>query len=379
MKQALLTYGATSLGSPLFSADLLWRTGFSVPDPVHYFEIDGKKILMLSSLEIERARSEATVDEIVSLETFSKEGKPAATFLKERGIEEVLVSKTLPFSLGRELSQHFTVTIAQEPLFPERAIKMEEEVKEIEVAQRAVERAVGKARDFLRACSVRETLLYQKTSLEPVASQHLRKIIDDALYEEGYLGVETIVSCGKEAADPHCMGYGNLKAREPIVLDVFPRSLTTLYFADQTRTLFKGEPSEKLKKMYQAVLAAQELGISRLRDGVKGSDIEKEVRTYFETQGYPTDINSSPVKGFIHSLGHGVGIDIHEEPRLSVRHEAILQAGNVVTVEPGLYYQEEGKAYPAGGIRIEDMLLVTTDGSRNLTQFPKSLDHAIIE
>jgi len=379
MKQALLIYGATSLGSPLFSSDLFWCTGrFSVPDPVHYFEIDGKKILMLSSLEIERARSEAAVDEIVSLETFGKEGKPAVAFLKERGIEEVLVPKTLPFSLGRELSEHFTVTIAEEPLFPERAIKTEEEMKEIEAAQRAVEQAVGKARDFLRACSVRETLLYHETSPEPVASRRLRKIIDDALYEEGYLGVETIVSCGRDAADPHCKGYGNLKAWEPIVLDVFPRSLTTLYFADQTRTFFKGEPSEKLQKMYQAVLAAQELGIARLRDGAKGSDIEKAVRTYFETQGYPTD-TGTPVKGFIHSLGHGVGIDIHEEPRLSARHEAILQAGNVVTVEPGLYYQEEGKAYPAGGIRIEDMLLVTTGGSRNLTQFPKSLDHAIIE
>ena len=385
MKQAILIYGATAMGTPEFSADLLWRTGgYSVPDPVIFCEIDGKKTLLLSSLEIERGEREAKVDEVVSIEKYVEEAKRSSLpisvlFLKERGIEEVIVPGIIRFSLGKVLSDHFTVTIKSPPFYPERAIKTDKEIGQIEGAQRAVEKAVDEGIRFLKECIVNNDLLFHSEFPDaPITSHHVRKIIDDALYLRGYLGVESIVACGREATDPHCKGYGNIKPKEPIVLDIFPRSLDSLYFADQTRTVFKGEPSDKLKRMYNTVLEAQEMAICEVKSGAQGKDIDQKVRDFFDKSGYPTNIAKRPVSGFIHSLGHGVGIEIHEEPSLSQR-DSVLETGNIVTVEPGLYYPEETSTIPMGGIRIEDMILVTENGNRNLTQFPKSLDEMIIE
>lgn len=385
MKQAILIYGATAMGSAEFSADLLWRIGgFSVPDPVVYVEIEGEKILLLSSLECERGEKEAVVDEIVLIEPYVLKAKEtgqsiSTLFLKERGVEEVVVPASIRYSLAKRLEEHFNVVVKEAPFYPERGIKTEFEVLEIEKAQRAVEVAVHEGMQFVKECLIKgDTLFHSEFPNAAITSHHLRKIIDDRLYLLGYLGVESIVSCGKEAADPHSVGYGELKSKEPIVLDIFPRSLETLYFADQTRTIFKGEPSEKLKRMYGAVLEAQELGISMVKDEVNGGDIEEKVRELLLTRGYPTNVSSRPVGGFIHSLGHGVGLEIHEEPSLSRRGD-VLKTGHVVTVEPGLYYTEETETIPAGGIRIEDMLLVTADGNRNLTNFPKRLDEMVLE
>ncbi len=385
MKQAHLIYGATSLGSPEFSADLLWVTsGFSVPDPILFCEIEGKKILILSSLEIERGEKEARVDEIISSEKYAEQSRKtklpiAVLFLKERGVEEVIVPQTLRFSLGRALEEHFKVIVKRAPFFSARAIKTDEEVKKIEGAQRAVEVATRKGMEFIRECSIKDTLLFHSLYADtPIASSHVRKIIDDELYALGFLGVESIVACGVEAADPHCKGYGNLKQGEPIVLDIFPRSLDTLYFADQSRTVFKGHPSKKMKRMYNIVLKAQEIGIKKAKLGVKKSDVEKEVRDFFDASGYPTNTKIRPVSGFIHSLGHGVGIDIHEEPSLGMHDDSVLEIGNVVTVEPGLYYSKETETVPCGGIRIEDMILITKDGNRLLTNFPKTLKEMIL-
>lgn len=385
MKQAILLYGATAMGSAEFSADLLWRVGgFSVPDPVIYVEIDGRKMLLLSSLECERGEKEAKVDEIVLIEPYVLKAKEtghsiSALFLKERGVDAVIVPSTIRYSLAKRLEEHFRVTVKEAPFYPERAIKRDFEISEIEKAQRAVEIAVREGMQFIKECRVKgERLFHSEFSGTPVASHHLRTIIDDRLYLLGYLGVESIVSCGKEAADPHSAGHGELRPREPIVLDIFPRSLETLYFADQTRTIFKGEPNVLLKRMYGAVLEAQELGIRQVKDGAHGGEIEASVRELFEARGYPTNVSSRPVGGFIHSLGHGVGLEIHEEPSLSKRGD-VLKAGHVVTMEPGLYYAEETETIPVGGIRIEDMLLITVDGSRNLTKFSKRLDEMILE
>lgn len=384
MKQAIVLFGTTAMGMPEFSADLLWRTGgYSVPDPILFFEIEGKTILLASSLEIERAAKEAKVDEIVPLESFiSKAEKEktaiAVVFLKEHGIEEIIIPRTIRYSLGRELEKHFTIIVKDPPFYPERAKKRSDEIVEIEKAQRAGERAVGEGMNFLRECQIKgDELFHAEFGSTPIASHDLRKIIDDALYRLGYLGVESIVACGAEAADPHSKGYGLLRPHLPIVLDIFPRSLTTLYFADQTRTLFKGEPSEKLKKMYQAVLRAQEKAIEMVRPDADGGSIDAAVRDFFKKEGYMTNVSVRPVSGFIHSLGHGVGIDIHEEPSLG-RRGSKLEEGNIVTVEPGLYYPIETETIPAGGIRIEDMIVVTKDSCRNLTQFPKRLGEMIL-
>jgi len=182
---------------------------------------------------------------------------------------------------------------------------------------------------------------------------------------------------GIEAADPHAVGLGPLKAGEPIVVDIFPRSIKTLYFSDQTRTIFKGEPEDDYKKMYNVVLFAQEEAILMLKDGVDGKLIHDFVADFFEKSGYSRNLKSRPVSGFIHGLGHGVGIDIHEPPRINSYSE-ILKKGNIVTIEPGLYYPVSKEGIPACGIRIEDILLIEESGAKNLTKFPKKLEDVII-
>ncbi|MEK7129151.1 MAG: hypothetical protein AAB858_02255, partial [Patescibacteria group bacterium] len=156
MKKSILIYGATSLGSPEFSADLRWRTGgYDVPDSVAFFEMEGKKILMLSALEIERGKREAKVDEVVFLDKYAEKGRlenlPAVVvFLKERKVEEVIVPETLRFSLAKSLQAHFSVKIKERPFYRERAIKTENEIKEIEKAQSAVEIALYEGMGFLK-------------------------------------------------------------------------------------------------------------------------------------------------------------------------------------------------------------------------------------
>lgn len=135
-----------------------------------------------------------------------------------------------------------------------------------------------------------------------------------------------------------------------------------------TRTIVKGKASEKLKKMYDVVLGAQKLALGEVKAGVRANSIHKKVENYFISCGFKTKEKNGIIQGFFHSTGHRVGLDIHELPNISTNNKKVLKVGNVVTVEPGLYYPE------IGGVRIEDMVVVTETGCRNLTKFPKFLE-----
>lgn len=380
-KTALVLWGATDLGPPHFSGDILWRTGFKAPDPVVLVEIleDEKEYLLVSPLELERAAKEARegVEAVNAYDYKSKTRGYLENFLKKQGVTDVIVPDSFPCGLKDRLAKYFKVVVAEPPFYPKRAIKTDWEVAEIEMAQRAVEYAVQEAMDFLSSCTIDGGMLWAHKPLRNATSDELRRIIDSALYNQDCLGVETIVACGIQAADPHCAGSGLLFAHQPIVMDVFPLSLKTHYYADMTRTVFKGEPSQALKNMYDTVRFAQEAGVMQVRAGVDGKEIYDWTLDYFNVHGYPTDFKKRPMEGFFHGVGHGVGIDIHEPPRIGSVND-ILQEGNVVTVEPGLYYQNARNHIPVGGIRIEDMVLVTKDGCRNLTKFPKDLESMII-
>ncbi len=163
---------------------------------------------------------------------------------------------------------------------------------------------------------------------------------------------------------PHHSGSGPIVPDTPIVIDIFPRSQQTGYFGDMTRTVVKGTPSKEVKRMYKAVLEGQKIGISMIKHGVKSADVHNAVVDYFSKSGFKTGQIDGKQQGFIHSTGHGLGLEIHEPPRVSVGND-ILQAGNVVTVEPGLYYEK------LGGVRIEDVVLVTKKGCEVLSKFPK--------
>jgi Xaa-Pro aminopeptidase len=156
---------------------------------------------------------------------------------------------------------------------------------------------------------------------------------------------------------------------ESIILDIFPADKASRYYADMTRTVVKGEPGEELQKMYDAVLESQQMALAMVGPSVNGKDIHQKVSDVLHEAGYETLLHDQkpgePLqRGFIHGTGHGVGLEIHEAPRVSTADEELVP-GDVVTIEPGLYYPE------IGGVRIEDLVVVTEDGCRNLTKFPK--------
>jgi Xaa-Pro aminopeptidase len=182
--------------------------------------------------------------------------------------------------------------------------------------------------------------------------------------EHDCIAQHTIIACGEQGVDPHNEGSGPIRAHQGIIFDIFPRSSRSRYFADMTRTVVKGKASDELRRLYEVVLAAQLRGTELVRDGASGAAVHAEVARAMEARGYPTGVVDGRHQGFFHGTGHGVGLDIHELPRIGrVDHQ--LRAGNVVTVEPGLYYAGRG------AVRIEDMVVVEADGCRNLTCFPK--------
>jgi Xaa-Pro aminopeptidase len=253
------------------------------------------------------------------------------------------------------------------PIFPEREFKTPAETREIQKAQQAAEAGVAAAIQVLRDSTIRldRTLWWNGAKL---TSQILKLQISVAVLGHGCVASRTIVACGEQGVDPHQEGSGLLKAHQPIIIDVFPRSQRSGYWGDITRTVVKGRASDRLKAQYQAVYGAQQLALKEIRPGISGREVHQKVVDYFERQGFVTGIIRGRMQGFFHGTGHGVGLEIHEAPRLSGKGDDCLRPGHVVTVEPGLYYAG------TGGVRLEDLVVVTPTGIRNLTRFPKYLE-----
>ena len=254
------------------------------------------------------------------------------------------------------------MTTRPDPFFPERLIKSEEEIAAIAETQRHTETALEAALQVLRESRIAGGRILWRG--KPLTAEDLKKVINLSLMENDCVAQHTIVACGIDGVDPHNQGSGPIRPNESIVFDIFPRSSRTRYFADMTRTVVKGKASDDLRRMYDAVLAAQLRGIELVRDGASGQAIHEEVARTLEARGFQTGPVDGRMQGFFHGTGHGVGLDIHEPPRIS-KAGAGLKAGQVVTVEPGLYYARRG------AVRIEDLMVVGTDGCRNLTRAPK--------
>ncbi len=368
MKNAIVMYAASET-----DANLFYATKFLVGDPVPFVQVGRRKMLVLSDLEIGRGRDEARVDEVLSLSELSRAiGKGATTarvierVLRDHGADSCTVPANFPLELADQLrKRRIRVAAKPHPFTEGRLLKSPEEIRAIEAAQRATEEAVEGAIDLLRRSKVRGHKIYHRG--EVVTSELLKRVINVKLMERGCVAKNTIVASGDQGCDPHNRGTGPVRPDQTLILDVFPRSGETHYFADMTRTVVKGTPSPAVRKLYAAVLEAQETGIRGVRHGVNGKDVHGEVKKVFDRLGYRTEPRNGKMVGFFHGTGHGVGLDIHEAPSISVR-DSRLEEGAVVTVEPGLYY------FGTGGVRLEDMVLVTRSGCRNLTKFPKELE-----
>ena len=224
---------------------------------------------------------------------------------------------------------------------------------------------MGIAEKMISGADIRNGFLYK--DVEILTSEMVKSEIELALVKRGCDVRDTIVASGGQGADPHHSGEGPLVANVPIIVDIFPQDKVSGYHADMTRTWVKGTPSSETLRRYDVTVKAMETAIKMIKPGVTGNEIHNVVCDIYEEAGYET-LRSNPATGtgFIHSTGHGVGLDIHEFPRINSEH-VVLQTGNVITVEPGLYDPIEG------GIRVEDLILVTKSGYENLTRYPKKI------
>lgn len=374
MKEATLLFGDTHR-----NLDIFWRTGFLAPDPVIYVEVDGQGTLAVNAMEFGRAAKESRIADVRSfdalggLEARERGGEDAAyvevcaRLLKEAGVSEVRVDPSFPIGLGRALEDRGLEVVSDAPVFaPLRRSKRPEELDAIQASQSAATSAMTVARDVLAAAEVRDGKLFADG--EPLTSARVIVAIQKKLLELGYSTPEgIIVAGGAGAADPHASDTGQLMAGEPVIVDIFPLSNSSRYFGDMTRTFVAGgEPEPAWVRMYNAVRAAHAKALSEVRAGVNGRDVHRAVCQSLYDAGYSTRMEGLRREGvpeMIHGTGHGVGLEIHEVPRVS-DIDLVLQEGDVVTIEPGLYSPE------LGSVRLEDIVVVTADGYRNLTEWP---------
>ncbi|HVC83083.1 MAG TPA: Xaa-Pro peptidase family protein [Chloroflexota bacterium] len=370
------------IGDSTNNADMYHAIGFLFGDPVIYLRAGDHETLVCSGFEAEEARRHSRIADVrsyldpdlgyqraraASLPHHLAMAEVARQLLESAGASAATVPDTIPLSTVDYLrARGIEVICDPEVKARERLVKRPDEIAAIEGTQRATEKAMRRAIDLIAGSEPRAGFLFHQD--RPLTAEDLQLAIDQVFLEERCLAEGTITSGGTDTASPHHRGAGHLRAAAPIVLDIFPRHKDTRYFADMTRTVSKGDPGPAIRGMFEATLRAQEAALALIADGVSGKNVYEAACRVFEDAGYPTSLRTGgiPATGFIHGLGHGVGLEIHEGPRMSF-HDETLHEGQIVTVEPGLYD-------PAiGGVRIEDLVVVTGDGCRNLTRFEKVL------
>ncbi len=357
-------------------ADMLYATRIFIGDPFIFLQQKGKRILVLSDLEIDRAKKNAKADEFVMFNQLEREvqgkakkapsyEKVLAHFLTKRGVKRALVPANFPLSFANEIKRNGIALETSNGLFwPAREKKTAEEIRLLERALRMTETGMKRGMEILKASKL-GTGKKLKWSGKTLTSEILRAEIDSAILRAGGVPTNTIVAGGDQACDPHERGFGPLRADSLIILDIFPRDGKTGYWGDMTRTVVRGRASEQQRKLWEAVKAGQTLALKRIKAGVDGMSIHQAITELFERRGFPTEVRNGRRVGFFHGTGHGLGLEIHEYPRLQ---KVVLKAGQCLTVEPGLYYPG------IGGARIEDVVIVEKDGCRILSKFPKQLE-----
>jgi len=357
-----------------------YLSGFDAPDPFVTCYTPDELSVLVSGLEYGRAKKESRADRVDRPVAYDKRKlvdaygpreashRVTAAFLSAGGVDSVAVPERFPVGSADGLrDQGIDVVVDTDDVLVDiRAVKTPTELDHVRAAQRANEAAMAAAEELIARSTIGDGGQLRVDG-EVLTSERLKEAIEITLLQHGCGLDETIVACGAAAADPHDRGSGPLQATEPIIVDIFPRSKSTKYHSDMTRTFCKGEPSETLREWYDLTERALAAALDAVEPGNTGEDVHAAACEVYEDAGLPT-LRADPATevGFIHSTGHGVGLDVHERPRLST-DGGDLVAGQVITVEPGLYD-------PAvGGVRIEDIVIVTDDGHENITEYPIEL------
>jgi Xaa-Pro aminopeptidase len=360
-------------------ANMLWATRFFAPDPFIFIRKRGKAYVVMNDLEIDRAKSQAHVDKVLSYSEYTRRCQQLgihfpspAQILTEIFTDLKIASVEVPFGFPLGLADQLrsaglTVQPKADPFWQEREFKTQEEVRFINESLRAAERGMEAGIDAVRRSDIRKDgyLYLDGTRL---TSEILKQIINTTIMAQGFVPSHTIVASADQCVDPHNQGSGPIRSNTSIIMDIFPRSQKTGYYGDITRTVVRGRASDRLKHVYHCVEHGQDIAFRRIRDGASAYDIHIAITDYFKSEGFETGVIKGRMQGFFHGTGHGLGLDIHELPSFGLRSKNLLRRDNVVTVEPGLYYQG------LGGVRLEDVVIVTKTGCRNLVRIPKRLE-----
>ena len=353
-----------------------------VPDPFLYIEKGDKRFTASTSFEVERiaeAGIEAHAWEEFGYDELLEQGVPREQVTwhninlnacQKFGVEDAIVPRTFPVHVADHLRAN-GITLTPDPKFfsDRRRVKNEAEIAGIRRAQKAAEAGMGAAKEILARAEASNGSV--TVDGEPLTSEMLKGAIRRAFTEHGVSSEDFIVSHGAQTAIGHELGFGEIAANEPVVIDLWPKDPESACYADMTRTYVVGTPPDELVEYHRLVKEALDRSLEATKPGVPGIEVFKLVCELFEENGQKTVLSKTPGEvlenGFFHGLGHGVGLEVHEAPNLGRGGTAELIPGDVVTLEPGLYRQG------FGGCRLEDLVLVTQDGAENLTDFPYDL------
>jgi Xaa-Pro aminopeptidase len=353
-----------------------------VPDPFLYVEKNGSRYTASTAFEVERlaeAGIEAHPWEKFGYDEMLEQGLPREEVTwqhinlnacREFGVEDAIVPRTFPTYVADHLRAN-GLTITPDPKFfaDRRRVKNEAEIAGIRRAQKAAEAGMAAAKEILARAEASNGSV--TVDGEPLTSEMLKGAIRRAFTEHGVSSEDFIVSHGAQTAIGHELGFGEIAANEPVVIDLWPKDPESACYADMTRTYVVGTPPDELVEYHRLVKDALDRSLEATKPGVPGMEVYRLVCELFEENGKQTSLSKAPGEvlenGFFHGLGHGVGLEVHEAPSLGRGGTAELIPGDVVTLEPGLYRQG------FGGCRLEDLVLVTEDGAENLTDFPYDL------
>jgi Xaa-Pro aminopeptidase len=362
------------------SPELRHEVPVAVPDPFLYVEHDGRRIAVVTALE--HARISAVGIETVAPERFGIDELLAAgtpeheaelevylRAVQELGVTEATVPASFPLELADHLRANGLDVYVDRALFEDRRRRKNEvELAGLRRAQRAVEAALDVSREMLRNAEVNGTLVLDG---QPLTSERIKLEIERVFSEHGVAGEHYTVSHGPQTAIGHEAGSGAILPNEPIVFDLFPRDRETGVYTDMTRTYVVGSPSDEVREYHRLAKEALDRVVAAARPGVNGRTLMKITCDLFAEHGYPTQLTKQPGEvldsGFFHGLGHGVGLEVHERPWMS-RAGDDLVAGDVIAIEPGLYRAGYG------GVRLEDIAIVTDDGIEVVTNYPYDLE-----
>lgn len=360
--------------NPEINADILYFGGFAAPNPFIAAFVRGKKYGVLNALEFGRAVKKSGFDRVLPLEPYARKAAakfPAVTrtaaeviaiLAAELRVNAFTVAADFPALIADRLRSHgLTITVAEGPLLPDRELKSRAEAAALRQGNACSAAGLATAEKILRASKISgRELLYRGS---PLTSERLKTAIEIACLTAGGISANTIAAGGDQACDPHERGSGPLRPHELIIIDIFPRITKTGYHGDMTRTFLKGRASDAQIALVDAVRTAQEAALAKVSAGVDGRDVHAACVEVFNQRGYETKHTPKGSIGFFHGTGHGLGLEVHEAPRMNASTPYPLKADSVVTVEPGLYYPG------LGGCRIEDVVQVTAKRPRLLSSY----------